>query len=157
MWCTCECTREQHTKKDCERLNKYWLALQIEIADKIKSLTCFQNSLNSRIREILRRTNYFVLSRPNSLHGQQVDILQAGNTKFVPNPRFLSQERQKPWFDTTLDTINKLDISEWLESGWAYTTYADPARWVKLLLDQETVISYDRMLLVNHTQANILQ
>ena len=43
-----------------------------------------------------------------------------------------------------------MEISEWLESGGAYTTYADPARRVKLLLDQETVITYDRMLLVKH-------
>ena len=33
-------------KKDHERIDNYWMALQIEIADKIKSLTCFQNNRN---------------------------------------------------------------------------------------------------------------
>ena len=37
-------------------------------------------------------------------------------------------------------------ISEWLWSGGAYTQYTDPACWVKLLLDQETERSFDRML-----------
>ena len=101
-------------------------------------MTCFQKSLNSRIHEILRRTGYFILSRPNSPHEPQVDVLQAENTKFVPNPWFLSHERQKLWFDTMLDTISEsyiVEIAGWLESGGANTTYADPARWVKLLLD----------------------
>ena len=129
------------------------MALQIEIADKIKSLMYFQKSLNSRCSEILRRTDYFILSRPNYSERPQVGALQVGSTKFVLNPRFLSHQRQKPWFDTASDTINESDmmeILEWLESGEAYTTYADPARWVKLLLDQETAISYDKMLLVKH-------
>ena len=37
-------------------------------------------------------------------------------------------------------------ISKWLQSGDTYTQYTDPARWVKLLLDQETARSFDRML-----------
>ena len=34
-----------------------------------------------------------------------------------------------------------------MKSGGAYTLYTDPARWVKLLLDQETARSFNRMLL----------
>ena len=41
-------------------------------------------------------------------------------------------------------------ILEWLQSGGHYATYTDPAWWVKLLLDQETARSFDRILLEKH-------
>ena len=121
-----------------------------EIADKIRSLISFQNSLNSRCHKILMKTNYIDLSGPSTSQGPPDDIPQTRNSRFTLNPHFISQERQKPWFNTVSDTINEADImtiSEWLKSGGAYTTYTDPARWMKLLLDQETAMSLDRMLL----------
>ena len=35
-------------KEDCVRLEKYWTALQLEVADKIKSLIIFQDGPNAR-------------------------------------------------------------------------------------------------------------
>ena len=51
------------------------------------------------------------------------------------------------------DFITDKDFStilEWLRSGGAYTSYTDPARWVKLLLDQETSRSCDQILHEKH-------
>ena len=126
------------------------MALQLEIADKIKDLTSFQNSLNSHCHKILMKVNYADLSDPNDSLVPSDDTPQTKNSRFAPNPQFISQERLKPWFSTASDTISEVDImniSEWLKSGGAYTTYTDPARWMKLLLDQETAMSFDRMLL----------
>ena len=57
------------------------------------------------------------------------------------------------------DFITDKDFStilEWLRSGGAYNSFTDPARWVMLLLDQETTRSFDRILLYKYnTNPNI--
>ena len=73
--------------------------------------------------------------------------------KFHPIQDFLPKERSQPWYTTASDFITDKDFSiilEWLRSGGQYTTYADPARWVKILLDQETSRSFDRILHEKH-------
>ena len=88
------------------------------------------------------------------------DTRQTKNSRFTPNPQFISQEGLKLWFSIVLDTINEVDIiniSELLKSGGAYTSYTDPARWLKLLLDQETVISLNRMLLEVHNSGQFIK
>ena len=47
-------------KEDRVRLEEYWTALQLEVADEIKDLVVFQYSLNERYSEILRKTEYFI-------------------------------------------------------------------------------------------------
>ena len=37
--------------KDCSKLGQYWMALQLEIADKIKELTSFQNNMNTHCQK----------------------------------------------------------------------------------------------------------
>ena len=42
--------------------------------------------------------------------------------------------------------VTPISITSWLESGGAYTTHKDPVRRLKLLLDHETSIGYDKLL-----------
>ena len=51
-------------KKDHVRWDWYLLPLQLEIADKIKDLTSFQNSLNSHCHKILMKVDYVDISDP---------------------------------------------------------------------------------------------
>ena len=48
-------------KKDCDRLNGYWLELQ-----KIKKLTEFQNDLNLRCHNVIMKTDYADLTGPST-------------------------------------------------------------------------------------------
>jgi len=38
------------------------------------------------------------------------------------------------------------EVTSWLESGEAYTPHSEPVRWLKLLLDYETSIGYEKLL-----------
>ena len=63
---------------------------------------------------------------------------------------FLDQNRQKPWYTTASNQISVSDITvieEWLLSGGSYSTYTEPARFLKLLLDDETGRTLSAMLL----------
>ena len=54
-------------KKDHDRLNRYWMAIQLKIADKIRNLTSFQNNLNSRCHKIYQRQGTADLLQTHSL------------------------------------------------------------------------------------------
>ena len=54
---------------------------------------------------------------------------------------FLDQNRQNPWYTTASNQMPVSDITvieEWLLRRGAYSVYTDPARFLKLLLDEET-------------------
>ena len=122
-------------KADKDRLNGYWLELQLEVAQKIAKLTKFQNDLNLHCHSILAKVDYTDLTGLIVLQGPSANL--PSTRRFAPNPAFIPQDRPKSWYTTASDTITDTEvkvISEWLESGGTYTFYTDPARRVKLLL-----------------------
>ena len=85
---------------------------------------------------------------------EQAAIQQPSCNKYSPNSTFLEQggnkDRAKPWFSTASDFMSESDITiiqEWLHSGGPYTMYMEPARFLRLLLDEETGRSLNTMLL----------
>ena len=59
-------------KKDHDHLNGYWLELQLEIAQKIKKLTDFQNELNVRCHSVVMKTDYTDLTGPAPHRGHHI-------------------------------------------------------------------------------------
>ena len=90
-------------------MNGYWLKLQLEIAQKIKKLNEFQNDLNLRCHNVIMKTDYADLTGPSTSQGPPGSIPQARNHRFAPNPHFISQDRQKPWYTTASDTLTDTD------------------------------------------------
>ena len=81
-------------KKDHDRLNGYWMALQLEILDKIRNLTSFQNNLNLRCHKILMKIDYIDLSDTNTSQGPSDDIPQARNSRLAPNTVYFTRETE---------------------------------------------------------------
>ena len=99
---------------------------------------------------MVMKTDYADLTGPSTSQGPPGSMPPARSYRYAPNPAILPQDCPKPWYTTASNTLTDTDImviSEWLQSGGTYTLYIDPAHWVKLLLDQETARSFDRMLL----------
>ena len=125
------------------------MELQVEVSDKVLDLKKFQENLNSRCAKIHRKIDYADLTGPSVSQGPTTVAAVPKSHRFNPIQDFLPKERSQPWYTTALDFITDKDFSvilEWLRSGGAYTLYIDPARWVKLLLDQETSRSFDWIL-----------
>ena len=78
-------------KEDQVRLKEDWTVLQLDVTDKIKGLVVFQDSLNKRYSEILRKTEYSIFSRQDYSDGSQISTFKSRNPKYVPDSRFLSQ------------------------------------------------------------------
>ena len=90
------------------------------------------------------KVDYVNVSPPVARLSQSTGMLQP-RSKYQPNPTFLEQgsnkDRSKPWYTTVSDLMSESDITiitEWLHSGGHYTSYTDPTRFLKLLLDEET-------------------
>ena len=86
---------------------------------------------------------------PAAVQGQAGPAQPSWGTRYNPNQMFLDQNRQKPWYTTASNQMPMLDITiieEWLLSGGSYSTYTDPARILKLLLDNETSRTLSAML-----------
>ena len=77
-------------KRDHDRLNSYWMELQLEIVQKIGNLTKFQNELNSRCNMIQVKIEYADLSGPSTSQGPPGSAPQARNHRFAPNTHFMS-------------------------------------------------------------------
>ena len=95
------------------------------------------------------KTDYADLTGPSTSQGPPGSMPHSRSHIYAPNPAFIQQDHPKPWYITSSDTLTDTDItiiSEWFQSGGTFTLYTDPAHWVKLLLDQETARSFDRML-----------
>ena len=125
------------------------MELQVEVSDKVLDLKKFQENLNSHCAKIHRKIDYADLTGPSVSQGPTTVAAVPKSHRFNPIQDFLPKERSQPWYTTASDFITDKDFSvilEWLRSGGAYTLYIDPARWVKLLLDQETSRSFDWIL-----------
>ena len=90
------------------------------------------------------KVDYVNVSPPVARLSQSIGMLQP-RSKNQPNPTFLEQgsnkDRSNPWYTTVSDLMSESDITiitEWLHSGGHYTLFTDPARFLKLLLDEET-------------------
>ena len=119
----------------------------------MQDLRKFQENLNSRCTAVHIKKGYADLSGPTVSQGPTTIAEVPSNHKFTPIQNFLPSERSQPWYTTASDFIKNKDfptILEWLQSGGQYTSYTDPAWWVKLLLDQETSRSFNRILLDKH-------
>ena len=116
--------------------------------------------MSSRCTAIHVKIEYADLSGPSVSQGPSSSGAVPRNHRYAPIHNFLPSERDKPWYTMALDFITDKDFStilEWLQSGGAYTSYTDPAQWVKLLLDRETSKSFDRILHEKHeTNPNLL-
>ena len=111
-------------KKDKDRLNLYWLDLQLEITQKIQKLRTFQDDLNAQCSQISIKIEFANLSGPTSFQGPPGSGTVSRNHRYAPNSHFLPTDREKPWYNTASDNItdkNLSMISEWPMSGGAYT------------------------------------
>ena len=126
------------------RINTYFMELQIEISTKIGKLSEIDEGIGSRYTRIMHRVDFTDMpisaTRPN-----QPTTAQPSRNKYSPNPTFLEQggnkDRARPWYTTASDLMTETDITiiqEWLLSGGPYTSYTEPTRFIKLLLDDET-------------------
>ena len=116
----------------------------------MQKLRRFQDTLSTRCTAVHVKIDYANLSGPAVSQGPSNGGAVPRNHRYAPIHNFLPSERDKPWYTTASDFMTDKDFStilEWLHSGGAYTSYTDPTRWVKLLLDQETSRSFNRILL----------
>ena len=92
--------------KDC--LNRYWLELQLEVAQKIAKLTKFQNDLNLHCHSILAKVDYTDLTRLIVSQGPSANL--PSTRRFAPNPAFIPQDCPKSWYTTASDTITDTEV-----------------------------------------------
>ena len=118
------------------KVSSYFMKLQTEISTKITKLTKIHSDIATRYAEIMVEVDYVNVSPPVARLSQSMGMPQP-RSKYQPNPTFLEQgsnkDRSNPWSESDI-TI----ITEWLHSGGHYTLLTDPARFLKLLLDEET-------------------
>ena len=125
----------------------------MEVATKITKLTDIDNNIATRYAGIMCKIDYANLPAPTAKPNQGT-TMPPSRSKYQPNPTFLEQgsnkDRSKPWYTTMSDLMSESDITiitEWLHSRGPYTVYSDPARFLKLLLDEETSRVLNTMLL----------
>ena len=87
---------ENPQKKDKDKLNSYWMDLQLEIVQKIRKLTIFQNDLNSRCSHIFIKIEYADLAGPSNPQEPPGSGTQARSHRYAPNPHILPTDREKP-------------------------------------------------------------
>ena len=144
-----KCFGDSPSSEEKKKASGYFMELQVEVSDKVLDLTLFQENLNDRCAKIHRKIDYADLTGLSISQGPTMVAAVPRSHRFNLIQDFQAKERSQPWYTTASDFITDKDFSiimEWLRSGGQYTTYADPARWVKLLLDQETSRSFDRIL-----------
>ena len=132
------------TAHQTRKANLYYADLQAEITAKITKLTDIHSDIAKGYTMIMIKVDYVDVSPPAARSNQSMGVPQP-KTKYQPNPTFLEQggnkDRAKPWYTTASDLMSESDvtiISEWLHSGGHYTSYTNPTRFLKLLLDEET-------------------
>ena len=148
------------TQHQSRRVSAYFMELQMEVSNKIAKLTDINNDIATRYVRIMCKIDYADLAVP-TVRPNQGAAVQPSRSKYQPNPTFLEQGgnkgRTQPWYTTASDLMTKSDITiitEWLHSGGPYTQYSDPARFLKLLLDEETGRVLNTMLLDQCTVDN---
>ena len=72
-----------------EKLNGYWMELQVEVSAKMAKLTEFQNELNDRCHSIIMKTNYMDMSGPSTSQGPSGTIPPLRSHHYAPNPAFI--------------------------------------------------------------------
>ena len=133
-----KCFGDSPSSAEKKKASGYFMELQVEVSDKVLDFKKFQENLNDRCAKIHRKIDYADLTGPSVSQGLTAVSAVPRSHKFHPIQDFLPKDRSQPWYTTASDFITDKDFSiilEWLRSGGQYTTYADPARWVKILLD----------------------
>ena len=132
------------TSHQTRKINLYYADLQAEITTKITRLTDIHSDIAKRYARIMIKVDYADVAPAAARPSQSTGAPQP-KTKYLPQPTFLEQggnkDRARPWYTTASDLMSESDvmvISEWLHSGGHYVSYADPTRFLKLLLDEET-------------------
>ena len=132
------------TAHQTRKVDLYYTELQAEITAKITRLTDIHSDIATRYALIMIKVDYVNVTPLVTRPSQSIGVPQP-KTKYQPNPTFLehggNKDRTKPWYTTASDLMSESNvtiISEWLHSGGHYTSYTDPTRFLKLLLDEET-------------------
>ena len=104
-------------------------------------MSVLQSEINCRYLRVMAKRNFVDFTSPAVVQGQAGPAPPPQGHCYNLNPLFLDQTRQKPWFTTASNQISVSDITvveDWLKNGAAYSAYTDPARFLKLLLNDET-------------------
>ena len=122
----------------------YYTDLQAEITTNITRLTDIHTDITKRFTRIMIKVDFADFAPTASRTNQSTGAPQP-KTRYLPQSTFLEQggnkDRARPWYTIASDLMSETDvtiITEWLHSGGQYASYADPARFLKLLLDEET-------------------
>ena len=132
------------TSHQTRKGNIYFTDLQAQITTRITRLTDIHSNIAKRYARIMIKVDYANVAPAAARPSQSTGAPQP-KTKYQPQPTFLEQggnkDRARPWYTTASDLMSESDvtiISEWLHSGSHYVSYANPTRFLKLLLDKET-------------------